>query len=312
MKMGIQGRVKSFMTGHKFVPICYYIRKFYLERDILKNPISKYEPAGKYPLLPVNDNKHISRRVLGDKPIFDSNGIPMAKYGERMYYNIVRVAQYGLMQANFGDIRTASICASWLLDNCVEGRIPYHIDYHILKPHLCIEAPFVSSMAQGQTLSLVCRVYRDLGLDAEYVKKICYKIVETIEKPVSEGGTSTTLFGTKFYEEYATDPGTHVLNGFIFALIGLYDCWKVFNSKEAELAFAEGYDSLIMRLPLYDTDSISLYNLGHIEYPCNDTCSSIPYHIIHIKQLELMEAIKPNKVIEFYIQKWKSQCRNSI
>lgn len=44
----------------------------------------------------------------------------------------------------------------------------------------------------------------------------------TFEAP-SAGGVRNELFGRAWYEEYPTTPGSFVLNGFMYALIGLYD-----------------------------------------------------------------------------------------
>lgn len=48
-----------------------------------------------------------------------------------------------------------------------------------------------------------------------------YKLL--LFQKASEGGVLNKIFDNIWYEEYPTVPGTYVLNGFMYALIGLYD-----------------------------------------------------------------------------------------
>jgi len=97
-------------------------------------------------------------------------------------------------------------------------------------------------------------------------------------------GVRNTLFGRyAWFEEYPTEPGSFVLNGFIYALVGLHDLVEAARragvETRAERLFDEvhyllvyfikdnirqGVASLYALLPLFDGGSRSYYDLRHI------------------------------------------------
>ncbi|KAK6011313.1 D-glucuronyl C5-epimerase [Ostertagia ostertagi] len=133
-------------------------------------------------------------------------------------------------------------------------------------------------MAQGHALSLLTRAYAATK-NATYLA-VASKALDLFEKDASAGGVRNKLFGNDWYEEYPTSPGSYVLNGFIYSLIGLYDFKNVKLGDEAlELKvrhgverasklFSTGMASLRALLPLYDTGSGSIYDLRHMGLSC--------------------------------------------
>lgn len=81
--------------------------------------------------------------------------------------------------------------------------------------------PSNSSPLQGHGLSLLSRAYlhtKDVG----YLSA-CQAALPLFEKEAPVGGIVNHLFGHPWYEEYPTTPGSYVLNGFMYSLIGLHD-----------------------------------------------------------------------------------------
>src|SRR6185503_20513502 len=74
-----------------------------------------------------------------------------------------------------------------------------------------------------------------------------------------------------WYEEYPTTPSSFVLNGFMYALLGLYDLKMIKVSGGASIKAArlyeEGVESLKVLLPLFDTGSGTMYDLRHFTVP---------------------------------------------
>ncbi|KAA3681462.1 heparosan-N-sulfate-glucuronate 5-epimerase [Paragonimus westermani] len=133
-------------------------------------------------------------------------------------------------------------------------------------------------------------------------------------KPVSNGGVLSHVFGQlafPWYEEYPTEPGYHVLNGFMYSLIGLYDFSQVSLSQDltskAEQLWRAGLQTLSVILPLFDSGSGSFYDLSHVLPPLyhpvlasQDWISQVgpnrarwSYHALHIQQLRLLGKLDP-------------------
>ncbi|TKR75729.1 hypothetical protein L596_016980 [Steinernema carpocapsae] len=127
-----------------------------------------------------------------------------------------------------------------------------------------LKAGWHSAMAQGHGLSVLSRAYA-LTKKEKYLKA-ANKALELFKTPASEGGVLNRLFDHDWYEEYPTTPGTFVVNGFMYALIGLYDMSQLGagDTRYADELFKTGLRSLKTFLPLYDTGSGSLYDLRHL------------------------------------------------
>lgn len=127
------------------------------------------------------------------------------------------------------------------------------------------------------------------------------------------------MFGYDWFEEYPTTPGTFVLNGFIYSLIGLYDATAIPELRdEARQLFDKGIDSLKIFLPLYDTGSGSTYDLRHLGvcHHTNDifffnlglkTAPNLArwdYHAVHIYLLKWLFNITGEKLFNDVAEQW--------
>lgn len=160
-----------------------------------------------------------------------------------------------------------------------------------------------SALAQGLAISFLTRVYNITG-NAKYLNA-CIAALNPFEVKSEDGGVLTYWDGQyMFYEEYPTFPSSFVLNGFIFALLGLYDLSQYEISKADEL-FNKGFLTLKRILPLYDLGNKSAYDLTHY------TCMSFPnvarwgYHITHINQLFALNCITKDKDVNSFYFRWK-------
>lgn len=307
--MNMINKLKQNNYRMLFLPLKHYVNRFHFEPDVLKTKSLTYSNIDQYPTMYGSDKYGLSKRILGNNIQYDGNNIPLADFKGEPYYNTVMIAQYGLMFYGFylsskssEDYDRIINAGKWLLDNCCDGALYYNIDYEMLLPHIKINKPFISAMAQGQALSLWVRLYHLTG-DTVWLKH-CDKAASLIGKTVENGGTATYLGENIWYEEYPSVPGTHVLNGFLFCLIGLYDYYTMSKDAKIKRMLDNGLDSLQKKLPLFDNGCISIYHLGHIEYPCNEVCISPSYHIIHVKLLETISTFFKSDVIEYYIKKW--------
>jgi hypothetical protein len=65
-------------------------------------------------------------------------------------------------------------------------------------------------------------------------------------------------FGNLWFEEYPSSPPSYVLNGFVYALFGLIDLYRVTNNQSVKFDIDRCISTLKNRLKDFDSD------IGHI------------------------------------------------
>ncbi|CAH8629672.1 unnamed protein product [Schistosoma guineensis] len=188
-----------------------------------------------------------------------------------------------------------------------------------------------SAMGQGQAISLLVRTYNYTG-NPLYLEA-CHRALDLFSVNINHGGIRSYFLNQSdlvWFEEYPFDPPIHILNGFIYSLIGLYDYTKLLvNSVDpltlSYLSKAQNYldiglTSLSKLLPLFDSGSGSFYDLRHLSTAYNNKpvkqgrskfskssfqLSTGPnrarwsYHSVHIKQLQTLADLDPKHAIQW-------------
>lgn len=238
---------------------------------------------------------------------------------ERCLVNPVSVAQTGL--GAWQRWRSSTAEASWLgvVEDAAEwiarnleptGGLAYLFDMPHTYP---LRAPWYSAMAQGEVVSLLVRsseaLQRPKHLDAAVTA--AGPLLEPSSGLISETPEGPVL------EEYPTEPPAHVLNGWIFALWGLYDLAAASppGGPSADVGHAAAYEfdrgvtTLAARLSLYETSfGWSRYDL----YPHRIPHVASPfYQRLHVAQLRAMAILRPD-VEEFSSQadRWEAALRS--
>jgi hypothetical protein len=136
------------------------------------------------------------------------------------------------------------------------------------------------AMCQGEAASLLCRMFNHTK-DNQYLNA-AIRAIDFMLLPVAQGGTSQYQDDDLILLEY-----THlapVLNGWIFALFGLYDILLVTDREEYRLAFNKTIITLKRYISDFDTGYWSFYDLDR-------KIASPFYHKLHIAQLEALYTI---------------------
>ena len=240
--------------------------------------------------------------------VFDSKGIPQWNYSSiGIQYNPVTLSQYAL--ANYHTyLKTKNptlrqrflVQAEWLLQNAKQRGNFSVWEYTFDWPSFNCTNPWVSAMAQGQGLSVLIRAYY-LTKNVSYLD-IANKTVLSFKVDMREGGGRYEDSMGGWCEECA-DEGAYVgkvLNGFIFALLGLYEYYNGTNNLDAYELFCEGAETVSNNIHRYDSGSWSYYNLLH------HGNSSLGYHELHIKQLSTLHEITGDETFLHYSQKFES------
>jgi heparosan-N-sulfate-glucuronate 5-epimerase len=155
-----------------------------------------------------------------------------------------------------------------------------------------LEAGWISAMAQGQAMSLLWRAHRLRPRPA--YRRAALRALRPFERRVAAGGVVSDFDGVPWYEEYPTRPGSHVLNGYGFSLLGLYDIapW----SPRAATLFRRGVASLRARIQRFDRPGGSFYMPG--------LNASAYYNKVHVDLLTAIDSIRPSAVLRKYRDRW--------
>jgi hypothetical protein len=160
-----------------------------------------------------------------------------------------------------------------LLDELLALRVPraggvaweYYFTFARGRP------PWVSGLAQGTGIQSIARVAQRTDREAE-VLPIADQALGVFETPPPAGVRVATANGPH-YALYSFDPGLRVINGFLQALVGLYDLGRIGNDDRARALYVDGERAARVELPTFDTGAWSLYSRGSVEHE-----SDLSYH----------------------------------
>ena len=269
------------------------------------NIIEDYSQLGKYYM-------NFAEKAKFPGP-FDSDGIPMLDYkGDiGLQYNPNAVAQYGLghydLFLDTQDPVHSEIFlkqADWFVKDLrvIDGDIglwEYKFDFEY---HEGLKAPWRSALAQGQGISVLLRAY-SLTQDEKYLA-VAAKAFKSFEHGIDEPGgvTYVDADGYTWLEELIFEPPTHVLNGFIWALWGVYDYYLLTKDEKALGLFRECVRTLECKIAEYDIGFWSVYHL----LPTKLKMVVSPYYQrLHIVQLQAMGRLTGKKIFNKYADRWE-------
>ena len=163
-------------------------------------------------------------------------------------------------------------------------------------------------MAQGEGASLLLRANKYYNDERYFLA--AKKAIDLMLTPLEEGGTSKYAENELFLMEFMDLPC--VLNGWIFALFGLYDLTLVCEEEKYKDALQLTLNTLEKHLSDFDLGYWSKYDMEKM-------ITSPFYHKLHIAQLKALIMIEPNSVFseimvkfEKYQNSWWNRSRAFI
>jgi len=249
-----------------------------------------------------------------DAAPFDTRGVILTPRGDA--YHPVRIAQYGLAQ-HAAWARTGAQAAfdgflaqaAWLRDN-IEPAGPQRggIRYPFDVPAYGATAGWLSAMAQGEAISLLLRAGA-VAADGGFLAA-ARAAASPFRRSVASGGIRRLLRGASFYEEYATDVPSFVLNGFIYSLWGLWELRRFDAAADVAPLVDAGVATLRTHLPLYDTGYWSRYDLvPPVAGP--GKLASLGYHALHVAQLRVTAAMTGDQFFGEVAERWRGYQRSA-
>ncbi|MEA1981560.1 MAG: D-glucuronyl C5-epimerase family protein [candidate division Zixibacteria bacterium] len=158
--------------------------------------------------------------------------------------------------------------------------VPYMFDYRVHGlENAKLLAPWYSGMAQGEFLEVLVRLY-EFTENQEYLE-FAHKIFNSflrLENNNSDWVVRIDSLGYYWIEEYPHDNPGQTLNGFIAAVIGIYDYYRVTEDEKAKTIYNLCLTTLKHYIPRFRRENLaSYYCLGH------NHLAQESYHNFHIR-----------------------------
>jgi hypothetical protein len=144
-----------------------------------------------------------------------------------------------------------------------------------------LEPPWYSAHSQGQVLSLFVRLYRVTG-DSTYLRAARATFMSFRQLGPRDGPwVSHVQDGFLWLEEYPARPPTHVLNGHIHALLGIYEFERLTRDPASRQLLEAALTTVSRNAHRYRVrGGLSYYDQHHFTRWRH-------YHTIHIRQLQM-------------------------
>ena len=239
---------------------------------------------------------------------FDENGVLLS--GASRFYHPIRIAQFALHRFSVwhstGDAsarRDFLSQADWLRDHQGDGDDAglYRFEFPWLKYGAV--AGWTSAMGQGEAISVLLRA--DTLEPSKGYGRAAERAGLPFLKDIADGGVVWRSGKDVFFEEIANEHASHVLNGCIFALWGLWELWKRTGDPQLEPIVAAGADTLRRWLPQYDTGWWTRYSLL-LSADGQPHIATLKYHQFHIAQMLVLARMFDEPSFEEAAHRWAS------
>lgn len=260
---------------------------------------------GGYPLQSSNLEKFESQPRNAD-------GTLQTEHNGETYFNPVRIFSEGLAayNAKLAGVSNAEaafeLVAGWALKNI---QCQYDVDQR----QICAwfyETPlqgsgynlpdrWASAMSQGYGLAMLAFILDQSPEKTPQILELAEGVLGSFRSgDVAAGGVMDITLPYYWADEYPSLPRRHVLNGYIFAMAGVWTYLKVTDDPTASHLFDDMMLGLISALPNFVSPINSFYDFGFGE---KRSIATVPgYHDLHIDQLQwLCTATGSSTVCEY-------------
>ena len=251
---------------------------------------------------------------------FDENKIPLLNYKDSLIYYPVQYTQVALFYYGkyYYSKKEEDKQVFLKQANDIKNRLVVKNEFGVwlcgveISPYEAVP-PFASSMAQGFGLGVMLQAYV-LTKDKSYLDAANLAL-NSFEVLIEDGGIKSIWDTYPHYEEYA-DPNSHVLNGYIFSLAGLYYHYQLTGNEKALKLYDEGIEALTVKLKDYDAGFTTFYSLitKGGQYPYDSANGKKPdhYHELIVRQIITLYLWTENKVFYEYAYKFYQQHLSKI
>ena len=241
----------------------------------------------------------ISAKATEYNGLFNENGIYLFEgYDGAWHLHALEISQYSLAcwlawrkTGQMTWVDKAILHCNWLVEN-QENDGSWRIEHKNPK-YSDLPSPWASGMAQGLAISSLLRAYRYSGED-QYLK--CAKeACNFLEVKVNSGGVKREFDNLFIYEEYPRKELNGVLNGYISAVLALYELAQIESGFQG--IYLKNIQNLKKLLPKFDSGFWTYYAFDGV-------FSSGFYHRYVIIQLKALASI--DQEFGIYVKKFES------
>jgi heparosan-N-sulfate-glucuronate 5-epimerase len=171
--------------------------------------------------------------------------------------------------------------------------------YAVAVPKLGLQPPWRSALAQGQAASVFVRAFLHSS-DERFAAAARRAIAPLL--PGSPAGLVATTADGPVPEEAPSDPPSLILNGWIYALWGLWDVARGLADRASDEQFTASAECLRRTIDRYDSGWWSLYSLYPYRLP--DLAKPF-YHRLHIDQLDVLYRLVGFAELQSAARRWR-------
>ncbi len=169
--------------------------------------------------------------------------------------------------------------------------------------------PWCSGMGQGLGISVLLRAHQ-LEPERDYIAGAA-RAIHSFETGAAQGGCrEVDAQGNVWYEEVpSTAPAgsAHILNGFIFALWGLYDYVRVTQEARVRALLEPGLATLRATAPQFDTGYWTRYSLKPEQY-----LATRFYHQLHIDGFRIFHQLTGDPSLADWERRWTRYTTDTV
>jgi len=190
---------------------------------------------------------------------------------------------------------------NWLIEN-QNGGGAWYPPFNYKIAGFEAKVPWISCMTQGMGLSVLTRALEYIEFEAQprYLSMAHHNALKPFETRIEDGGLILCTGKNNFYKWYQSVPskrGYHILNEYLFGLIGLVEA-------TGELSIT---DKITLEENLHQFD----LNLPYFKWSRYDNCyhffAPAMYHRVMIQQLEWLAEKIDSQVCKAHAEKWRRQ-----
>ncbi len=236
-----------------------------------KGTIESNQPASPDLLsYPIDMSSFLLPLSLNSNTVTRPQQLELASYhpGTIAQYALARWQQY-LDTKDQEHIAAFLRLARWLLDT--ENRIGEQAGgwfTSLPHPDVPTQGPWLSALAQGCALSVFLRAYQ-FTQEPQFLE-VAHRARRTFQQDIFDGGVQTPIGANGvFFEEVGQYPAAHMLNGYIFAIFGLYDYVACTGDAFIEALIVDSITTMHSILQEFDTGFWTYSNLlnHHLSSP---------------------------------------------
>lgn len=215
-------------------------------------------------------------------------------------FNIAGICEYAIinLEAYYAtqDSKALSLFKAnldWLINNAEENEdtVYWYYNYE-MGPH---SGKWASCISQGMAVSVLVRAYCLYG-EQKYLD-LAEKGIQPILRPIHESGFKYCYDSFKnFYEE--SKENTHILNGHIYAILGVYDLYRVTNKSK----YIDEFIAAVLDIKI----NASSFDLGFAStYDANEKIiANNSYHIINSNLIYIIYQITNDSFFLNLYNRW--------